>query len=134
MKKWEPSLKQERFVEALLTLGEIKAAAEQAGVSREAYYQTWRKDPNFMAYLEQKRLEVAGSRLPAVDNALFKKIKEGDTQAMRIFYELFGNLRTGQIVINNQPSIEEEPGKKVLLMLDELEKKQKEKAKLNVVK
>lgn len=131
MKEWKASPRQERLVELLLAGKMVTEACETIGITRQSFY-GWRKNPNFLNYFEQRRREVASSRTPRVDIQLFAKVLEGDVAAMRLFYEVFGSLRTGgQVVINNQAPVEEqEPGKKVLSMLDELE--QKRKAKLNV--
>src|SRR3990172_13320105 len=131
MKNWEPTIKQERFVEALLEGKLIKEAAKHANICRDTYYKTWRKSPDFLAYLEQRRRQVASARTPRVDNELFKKIEEGDIGAMRLFYEVFGHLRTGQIVINSNQTQEPEGEKSseiIRTKLDELAARRKARA------
>ena len=132
MKKWEPTMQMQMFVDGLLSGKNIADSMAYAKADRTNYYKSWRNNPDFQGYLERRRKEEAGAKLPKIDKTLFEKAESGDVGAMRLVYEIYGPLRTGQAVVinSNQPSVEEEPGKKVLSMLDALEKK----AKLNVVK
>ena len=137
MKKttWTPTVQQEKFIEGLLSGLNISEAGEAAGgAARDCWYKSWRHSDDFIAYLEKRRREVAGANMPRVDKKLFEKIDAGDVPAMRLAYEVFGTLRTGQVNINNnayQPP-ESEPGKKIAAMLDQLEEKRE--AKLRLVK
>ncbi len=91
---WQPTVKQGKFVDALLAGKNITQSAEYAGCTKQAWYGRWRHDNSFLGYLERRRSEQAAVRLPAVDKALFDKAVSGDIQATRLIYEIFGHLRT----------------------------------------
>lgn len=130
-RKWIPTVQQEKFIEGLLSGLNISEAGDAAGgAARDCWYKSWRHSPDFMDYLEKRRREVAGANMPRVDKKLFEKIDAGDVPAMRLAYEVFGNLRTGQVQVNTFQPPESEPGKKITAMLDKLEEKRDAKLKL----
>lgn len=122
--KWTPTIAQANFVDALLSGLKIREAAEMANCSRDSYYKTWRHSTDFMQYLEEQRRSKAAVKLPQVDKALFEAAQKGDIAACRLVYELFGNLRTGVQINNNSFKLPEgQPGSKVLIMLEQIEKR-----------
>jgi hypothetical protein len=73
---------------AALTLG---ALSGMLGIDRKTLYK-WRKIPEFQKYVDSIRKTIFENHRKAVDAKLFEKAKEGDVQAMKLFYELGGFL------------------------------------------
>lgn len=73
---------------AALTLGSLSG---MLGIDRKTLYK-WRKLPEFQKYVDSIRKTIFENHRKAVDAKLFEKAKEGDVQAMKLFYELGGFL------------------------------------------
>lgn len=74
-------LKKEAFIKAFQNnYGNITQSVEAAGVSRGMYYQWVKDDPEFLARIEA--IEPKEIKKDFIENALLKKIREGDTAAI----------------------------------------------------
>lgn len=75
-------LKKKRFIEAFKrNAGIIKPTCDAVGISRMTYYNWRRQDPAF----DEACNDVEDEQGDFVENALLKKVEEGDTAAV-IFY------------------------------------------------
>lgn len=76
------ALRKKAVLEALeQSLGVITTACRTAGISRSAYYEMCKEDPEFKAQTE----EIQNITLDFVESQLFRQIREGNTHAT-IFY------------------------------------------------
>lgn len=105
---WEPNPKQVAFVNEWLAgekPGVIKRAAEAAGVDRNTTYH-WFSKPEFRAYVERRRTELARRWSAKIDKALAEKAIKGDIGAIKLFYERFDGLaqRFEHLGLNAKPS------------------------------
>lgn len=87
--EWEPTEKQEKFVDGLLAGRNITEAAKAAGCSRSNWYASWRDDRDFRNYFDMRRYAENSIRLPSVDRAVFEKAMTGNIQAARLFYQRY---------------------------------------------
>ena len=67
--------------------------SDKLGVSRPALNK-WMNDPLFIDIWYKRYMEVAGSELPHVINAMIREAKHGNVQAGRLILEHFGKLDT----------------------------------------
>jgi hypothetical protein len=87
-----------KFVKALLS-EEVKGnkveAEKKSGVGRHVFYDHYKKYPEFREWYEKQCDEFLGISESAVATALIRKVKRGDTQAIKLYYELRGKIRHG---------------------------------------
>lgn len=69
----------------------LSSLAGMLGIDRRTLY-NWRRLPEFQKYVDSIRKTIFENHRKAVDAKLFEKAKEGDVQAMKLFYELGGFL------------------------------------------
>lgn len=83
-------LKKEAFVKAYReTLGVIKYACEQVSISRRTFYNWLEADEEFRQAVE----DVNEEGLDFAENALKKKIREGDTTSIIFYLKTKGKKR-----------------------------------------
>lgn len=83
-------LKKEAFVKAYReTLGVIKYACEQVSISRRTFYNWLEADEEFRQAVE----DVNEESLDFAENALKKKIREGDTTSIIFYLKTKGKKR-----------------------------------------
>jgi hypothetical protein len=94
---WTPSLKQAAVLRAALetvgarTLSQICDAAQ---VARESLWLWLKEDADFRAAWHRVWKEQLEQHTPAVTSALVDRASTGNVPAMRLFYELRGDLKT----------------------------------------
>ena len=69
--------------------GTNKQIQEAIGISHETFYK-WIKEKEMLDYIEQLVDRYTDGELAAVWKALVKKCKGGDTQAIKLYFELKG--------------------------------------------
>lgn len=69
--------------------GTNKQIQETVGISHETFYK-WIKQKEMLDYIEQLVERYTDGELAAVWKALVKKCKGGDTQAIKLYFELKG--------------------------------------------
>ena len=69
--------------------GTNKQIQEAVGISHETFYK-WIKQKEMLDYIEQLVDRYTDGELAAVWKALVKKCKGGDTQAIKLYFELKG--------------------------------------------
>lgn len=72
----------------------MDAKLKSAGIT-SAIYQNWMRQPVFAAYVNQLSEDVLASHIGDVNSMLVNRATSGDTTAMRMFYELRGQLGAG---------------------------------------
>ena len=73
--------------------GTNKDIFAQAGVSHETFYK-WLRDPVFRAEVEKLVAQYTDGELARVWKALLRQCEKGDTQAIKLFFELKGKYKT----------------------------------------
>lgn len=84
--------------------GTNKDLYQAVGISHDTFYK-WIKDRNIIAYAEKLIDRYTDSELGAVWKALLKKCREGDIQAIKLYFELkgkYGKNMTNHNVGGNQ--------------------------------
>ena len=71
--------------------GSVTELCEEIGVSRASFYR-WMDKPEFRDYLNDLIDKYSDSELAAVWKALIRKCVRGDTQAMKLYFELKGRF------------------------------------------
>lgn len=64
---------------------------QQLGISGRTW-DSWKSDPNFAAYY-RARIERLTSQSEEVERTLFERARDGDTTAIKFFYEVTGKYR-----------------------------------------
>ncbi len=70
-------------------IGTNKELYEAVGISHDTFYR-WIKDDEIISYADELIEKYTDAELSAVWKALLIKCKRGDTQAIRLFFELKG--------------------------------------------
>lgn len=87
---WEPKPKQ-RYLAELLANPEDRrtqtAKFEEAGVPQKTFYR-WKKDPNFIAYVNSLIPEYTNTQIPVAWRALCNQAAKGNIQAIKLFFEM----------------------------------------------
>lgn len=76
--------------------------ATEVGISERTLY-AWLKDPHFLAELNRRSEEWIRASKYRVNKQLLKKIEQGDTTAIRLYYEKVQELQqtgTLKLVVN----------------------------------
>jgi len=101
---WTPSEKFKAWADLRLNpdrpMGMLEACKE-AGTHYTNIYKLLKK-PEYIEYLNRRREEIFKAYAPAVDSALINKCLKGDVSAIRLFHELYGDLKqqgSGQVNI-----------------------------------
>ena len=95
---WQPTENMAKFVEVQLNADKplnITNACSEANVDRASYYK-WIKKPEFMDWYNLQREQVAKGWLGSVDASLRWRALKGDSQAIKLCYERFDNLKQRQ--------------------------------------
>lgn len=69
----------------------LTAIAESLGISVSTLYR-YRQDPQFQSELIARRKAYRSLHGGEVDNALMKAVRSGEVSAMKLFYQLSGEL------------------------------------------
>lgn len=88
---YTPSSTLRRFCYALINpecRGMKTIAQAKSGVSKLQFYKAWKKSTEFRKWYTELSDQFLKLNRPIVDNALMKKIKEGNVTAMRTYYEV----------------------------------------------
>lgn len=72
------------------TIGEMCAAV---GVVRSTYYRYWLKNENFISFVNELIEKHTSAELGPVWRSLIRKCHSGDTQAIKLFFELKGKYK-----------------------------------------
>lgn len=94
--------KQRTVAEALVNPDDersIKELCDEVGISRTTFY-NWQKQPEFTGYVKVLIECLTSSCLPKAWKQISKKIDKGDMEAIRMLFELKGELSGGNS--NNQ--------------------------------
>lgn len=89
------SIKQLKTIELLMDIENPrtkKQVANEVGVSERTLY-NWFKDPRFLEALNRYADEFIRRSKFLINRQLLKLASEGDIQAIRLYYDLIGNLR-----------------------------------------
>jgi len=93
--EWEIPEKFKIFVDVYLNPdgpGTIVNASKEAGVSRVTIYK-WLKREEAIEYMNKRSEEIRRANDPAIHSALIRKARKGDIAAIRLYYEMFGDLK-----------------------------------------
>ena len=83
--------KKKKVIEALeRSLGIVTPACKEVGISRETFYQWYKKDENFKKQVD----EIDEVTLDFVENQLLKKIKDGSERSI-LFYMKYKARKRG---------------------------------------
>lgn len=88
--EWAPSNRQKKVAEMLINPDETRSKTEilaEIGVPRRTFY-NWMHDDRFVGYLSDELDCYTDGELPEVWGALIRRCKRGDTQAIKLFFEL----------------------------------------------
>lgn len=86
------SAEQLKCVNTLLDFNDNRSDRQKLkalGIS-SATYSTWKKDPGFQAYMQQRAENLFGDNLDEVHRALLDNARSGDISAIKLIYELTG--------------------------------------------
>lgn len=87
---WIPDSRQRKIVELLVNPDDKRTKTqkiEEAGVQKSTFYE-WMKNENFLNYLNSQIDKYTSAEVPEAWKALVRKVKMGDTQAIKLFFEL----------------------------------------------
>lgn len=85
-----PKIHKKKLLEALeKTLGIITPACKEVGISRNQFYIYYNTDQEFKAAVD----DITDITIDFVESQLFKKIREGDNQAILFFMKYKGRKR-----------------------------------------
>lgn len=119
VKEWKPSIEQETFISLMTDYNDTRNISEkckEVGISRTTYYASWLNNDNFVKYYDKERRKARAAIAPHVDGSMSRAaINKGNVQAMRLFYEVSGELDTAgkiqnNIQVNLVSSIRDNPG------------------------
>lgn len=94
--EFTPRLKLRRFVQVLLTpsvMGNRDEAERVSGVRKGLFYYWMRYSEEFRAWYEEQCDRFLVENESAAVASLIRRVQEGDTQAIRLFFQLRGKLR-----------------------------------------
>lgn len=89
---WKPNQKQKKIVLLMLDIDDkrkLKDKLEEAEVPRRTFY-NWMADDRFKSYLEKELRTFTDAEEHNAWKALIKNINRGETQAIKLFFELKG--------------------------------------------
>lgn len=72
------------------TIGEM---CEAVGIGRSTYYRYWVKNEGFISFVNELIEKNTNAELGPVWRSLIKKCISGDTQAIKLFFELKGKYK-----------------------------------------
>jgi|GEM_PF-2382416 len=99
--KRQPEKHKQQLLQALeRSLGLITPACKEVGITRQMYYLYYNNDDDFRKAVD----DINDITIDFVENQLFRKIKDGDTQAILFFMKYKGRKRgyTDTIDINSR--------------------------------
>lgn len=76
------------------------------GVSRQTFY-NWQHDANFNGYVEFLIDSFTDSELPAAWKSLIKKMKTGNVEALKLFFEMKGKYKSQVVADLNVRKLED---------------------------
>lgn len=88
----------------------ITELCQTVGVSRQTFY-NWQRDASFNGYVEFLIDSFTDSELPAAWKSLVKKMKTGNVEALKLFFEMKGkhkeelNIKGNVIFIGGEDDI-----------------------------
>lgn len=71
----------------------ITDLCNEVGVSRQTFY-NWQKEASFNGYVEFLINSFTDSELPAAWKSLVKKMKTGNVEALKLFFEMKGKYKS----------------------------------------
>jgi len=89
-KEWTPKPEQIRCVQVLLNPDCDKKKCErlsEAGIPTSTFYH-WMQDDNFVAYLNERVANMTDKAYSDVWKSLVQKARDGDIQAIKLFFEM----------------------------------------------
>ena len=101
------SAKQIKFAELLADPEDRRTRSDkiaEVGVSRSTAYR-WLKDNDFLDYLNEQIDKYTDGHLSTAWRSLITQMKRGDTQAIKLFFELKGKYKQQIDVTTNEESI-----------------------------
>ena len=93
---WAPSLKQQKFLEVASQSGltrNISKLCREAGVTRISFYRWYEEQPGFRQALNELPRLMLAKHLPGVYAALLRRAESGDLEAIRMTFEVVGDLQ-----------------------------------------
>lgn len=106
--KWVPSAKQIKFAELLIDPEDRRSRREkiaEVGVAPSTAYR-WLKEPEYLDYLNEQIDIVTEGHLSTAWRALITQVQRGDTQAIKLFFELKGKYKQ-QVEVTEKKKLEE---------------------------
>lgn len=94
-KEWTPNAKQVALVDLLMDIENPmtnEAMCKEVDITPKTYW-LWRKDENFIDYINKSLEWLAKSRKGEVWNSLVCKSVGGDVSAMKLFFEMTGDYK-----------------------------------------
>ena len=93
-KPFLPSARMLKTIEMQLELKRLTKAeiCEACGITRQSLYR-WERNPDYQDLYLKRSWEVLRQFTPTANKALEIAILKGDTQAMKLFYQLTENIR-----------------------------------------
>lgn len=102
-KEWTPSIKQRKAAELLADpewKGTITDLCTEVGVNRTTYYK-WIQKPEFNEYVSNLIDQYMSGEYARAWKALMRNVDRGDTQSLRLFFELQKRVSAaGAVTIN----------------------------------
>ncbi len=86
---------------------------KKVGIDRSTFYKYWLKNDNFVEFVDKLIDRHTDAQLGSVWRALIKKCVAGDTQAIKLFFELKGKYKQrvdvsgGVTVISGEENLED---------------------------
>lgn len=100
---YEPSQELRDFCYALLASGvtpNFRDTERQTGISRGKFHYAHRTSEEFRNWYKELSSARRSSQRIIVDHSLIEAIKKGDVPAMRLFYELEGDIKSKGTEVN----------------------------------
>ncbi len=94
--RWVPSFRQARVLRVAknpFLAKDIRALCKVAGIGHTTFYRWMQRDQGFRGAWDYQRAQVRDSHAPLVDAALLSKAQRGSVPAMRLYYQLRGELK-----------------------------------------
>lgn len=89
---WKPKPLQVKIVQLMVDIDDkrsLKAKLESINVPRRTFY-NWMEDQRFREYLQSQVDLITEAKLPDAWKSLMRNIDRGETQAIKLFFELKG--------------------------------------------
>jgi len=93
--EWEIPERFKAFVDVYLNPdgpGTIVGASKEAGIDRTTVYKYFKRK-EAIEYMNKRSAEIRKANDPTIHSALIRKARKGDVAAIRLYYEMFGDLK-----------------------------------------